>query len=102
MEHFTVRVEFQGAHKQHDFIRLHREMEKAGFYRPSPAHYEETVYHLRAPKNGLYDEGDDDATIRVLEAAQKAAANTGKKFSVLVTRGEGKREWYSILDMVKK
>jgi hypothetical protein len=102
MEHFTVRVEFQGAHNQHDYVRLHHEMEKEGFYRPLLAHEEETLYCLPAPKHNLYDEDDDDATIRVLEAAQKAAAGTGKKFSVLVTKGEGKREWYSILDMVKK
>jgi hypothetical protein len=102
MEHFTVRVEFQEAHNQADDTRLHNEMEKEGFYRALSAPAEETVYHLPAPKNNLYDEDDDDATIRVLETARKAAANTGKKFSVLVTKGEGKREWYSILDMVKK
>jgi hypothetical protein len=102
MEHFTVRVEFQEAHNQSDYTRLHSEMEKESFCRALSAPVEETVYHLPAPKNNLYDEDDDDATIRVLEAARKAASRTGKKFSVLVTKGEGKREWYSILDMVKK
>lgn len=102
MEHFTVRVEFQEAHNESDYARLHSEMGKEGFSRPLSAPHDETVYHLPVPKHNLFDEDDDDATIRVLEAAQKAAAGTGKKFSVLVTKGEGKREWYSILDMAKK
>ncbi len=95
MENYTIRVELNGLHTNTDRARLNSEMKKEGFTQLISATEEETLYEFPAPNHNLFDEDDDDTTIRVLDAARRAAAATGKKFSVLVTKGDDKAEWYN-------
>ena len=83
MGHFTISVDLRDAAYEADYTRLHHEMEKHGFSRTSSS-ASETVYLLPAAK---YDAYEDYTVAEVLKTARKAVAKTGRKFSVLVTRG---------------
>ncbi|SJZ78357.1 hypothetical protein [Sediminibacterium ginsengisoli] len=95
---FTTRVELHNAKTSEDYDTLHKAMEKEGFWRTIQLSGETTVYHLPTAE---YNYSGKVETSAVLELAKKAATKTGKTFSVLVTKADGRRYWYN-LPVVKK
>ncbi|MFN8289527.1 MAG: hypothetical protein U0U70_04680 [Chitinophagaceae bacterium] len=93
MAHFTTRVELHNAKTSEDYEKLHKEMEKEGFWRTIQLQGETTVYHLPTAEYNYSGEVEAPA---VLELAKKAATRTGKAFSVLVTKADGRRYWYNL------
>ena len=73
-------------------------MAKEGFSRTIANQGETTVYQLPTAE---YNIGKELSTIQILELAKKTAIRTGKKFSALVTKADGRREWYN-LPVIKK
>lgn len=95
---FTTRVELHDAKTSQDYDKLHEEMEKEEFWRTIRLEGDSTVYHLPTAE---YNYSGDVSALKVLEQAKIAAARTGKKFSVLVTKSDGKREWYNLTPVKK-
>ncbi len=93
MAHFTTRVELHNAKTSEDYDKLHLEMEKEGFWRTIQLQGETIIYHL--PTAEYNYSGDVDSPV-VLELAKRAATRTGKSFSVLVTKADGRRYWYNL------
>jgi hypothetical protein len=96
---FTTRVELHDAKTSEDYEKLHAEMAKEGFWRTISLQGENITYQL--PTAEYNYSSDTLSSAQVLELAKKAATRTGKKFSVLVTKADGRREWYN-LTVVKK
>lgn len=93
MARFTIRVELHNARSGEDYETLHAEMAKEGFGRTIQFEGDPTVYHLpTAEYNYLGNIDTDD----VRDLAKKAAARTGKQFSVLVTKSDGGRSIYNL------
>jgi hypothetical protein len=94
MANFTIRVELHDAKTADDYEKLHAEMAKEGFSR--------TIQLTGGPLYQLptaeYNKSGDTST-QVLELAKRAAARTGKKFSVLVTKADGNREWFNLTQL---
>jgi hypothetical protein len=81
MSRFTTRVELHEA-SEDDYEELHVAMENEGFRRTITG--DEGEYHL------VGDITED----QVLQRAKRAAATTGKSYSILVT--EGSRKWWNL------
>jgi hypothetical protein len=94
MAMFTTRVELHNARTSEDYEKLHSQMEKEGFWRTIQLQGETTVYQL---PNAEYNYSGDVEASAVLELAKKAATRTGKTFSVLVTKADGRRYWYNLM-----
>ena len=92
MAFFTTRVELHDAKTAEDYEKLHTEMAKDGFER-TVQKTGEPAYHLPTAEYNLNSEKNSSL---VLDLAKKAATRTGKKFSVLVTKVDGSREWYNL------
>jgi hypothetical protein len=92
VSYFTVRVELREPVAAADYTKLHAEMEKTGFSRQ--------IGRIGEPKHHLpqaeYNEVGEFTIAQVLERAIKAAAATGKQYSVLVTQSEVARAWYNL------
>ena len=72
-------------------------MAKEGFSRTIQLQGESTIYQLpTAEYNYTKTNTPESTTVAILELAKKAAAKTGKKFSVLVTKADGRREWHNL------
>ena len=95
---FTTRIELHDAKTSEDYENLHTEMAKEGFTRTIQLQGESTIYQLPTAE---YNKSAELTTAQVLELAKKAAAKTGKKFSVLVTKADGRREWYNLTPVKK-
>ena len=93
MSNFTTRIElFDGAVNE-DYDKLNEEMAKQGF-RKRVQMPGQPVYQL---PTGEYNFNEDFySATQVVEMAKTAANTTGKKFSVLVTKADGNREWYNL------
>ena len=95
---FTTRVELHDAKSSEDYERLHAEMAKDGFSRTIQLQDETTIYQLPTAE---YNKSAELTTAQVLELAKTAATRTGKKFSVLITKADGRREWYNLTPVKK-
>lgn len=91
MSLFTTRVELHGATEKSDYDKLHKAMEDKGFWRTISLQGEETVYHL--PTAEYNYSSDTQTTEQVLGLAKTAAATTGKKAAILVTKVADRRYW---------
>ncbi|MDP4261826.1 MAG: hypothetical protein Q8941_04790 [Bacteroidota bacterium] len=92
MANFTTRVELRAAALE-DYEKLNEEMAKQGF-RKRVQMPGQPVYQL---PTGEYNFNEDFSSVsHVLDLAKIAAANTGKEFSVLVTKADGNREWFNL------
>jgi hypothetical protein len=93
MSNFTTRVELYDAAGIEDYNKLNEEMSRQGF-RKRVQMPGQPVYQL---PTGEYNFNDEFFSIsQVLEMAKTAATATGKRFSVLVTRADGNREWFNL------
>lgn len=95
MNSFTTRVELHAAKTAEDYELLHKEMEKVGFTRTIKSDDQKTYYLPMAEYNFIGTATTDN----VFDLASKAAKNTGKKYSILVTKSAG-RKWLN-LEQVK-
>lgn len=95
MARYTVRVELLDAKTASDYEMLHEEMSKDGFYRTIQIQGENLVYQMPSAEYNYVNRGDLN-TPGVLELAKTAAKRTDKAFSLLVTKADGKREWYNL------
>lgn len=95
MARYTITVEFDEPSNITDYDILNTEMAKDGFYRTIQVQGENLVYQM---PNGVYNfvNRGDLSTKGVLELAKSAAKRTDKKLSLLVTKADGKREWYNL------
>ena len=89
MSRFTTRVELHEATEE-DYEKLHAAMEVEGFTR-TILNKAGTEYFLPPAE---YNRSGDVTKDEILEAAKRAAATTGKRFSVLVTQGA--RKWWNL------
>jgi len=101
MSLFTTRVELHKASTAEDYQTLHTAMEQAGFFRTIQLEGEPVSYHLPTAEYNYSNATSKLETDAVLELAKKAAAKTGKTFSILVTKADGRRYWHN-LEVVKK
>ena len=93
MSNFTTRVELYDAAAIEDYNKLNEEMSKQGF-RKRVQMPGQPVYQL---PTGEYNFNDEYLSIsQVLEMAKTAATASGKRFSVLVTKADGNREWFNL------
>lgn len=86
MAKFTTRVELHKANSD-DYDTLHEEMENEGFTRTITDTDTNEEFHLPEAEynyEGNTTKGD------VLDKAKKAADNTGRKYSILVTKSNGR------------
>ncbi len=95
MARFTITVELFDAASASDYDILHEEMAKEGFYRTIQVQGTDNIYQMPSLEYNYMNRGDIN-TPGVLEIAKTAAARTNKKFSLLVTKADGKREWYNL------
>jgi hypothetical protein len=95
---FTTRVELDDAKNSEDYERLYAEMAKDGFTRTIQLQGETAIYQLPTAE---YNKSAEPTTAQVLELAKKAATRTSKKFSVLVTKADGRREWHNLTPVKK-
>ena len=97
MARFVARVELHSA-SEADYSTLHRAMEQQRFRRTIKSG-DGTIYQL--PSATYYWEGEKDRNA-ILEAAKSAAAQTNKKFAVIVTESQVST-WYGlpVLDQPK-
>lgn len=93
MSLFTTRVELHKAVSA-DYEQLHAEMEKEGFYRTISLSGENTVYYL--PTAEYNYSSTELGTEAVMNLAKKAAARTGKTYSILTTKADGRRYWHNL------
>ncbi len=96
MSIFTTRVELHKAATPEDYKTLHTEMENAGFSRTIRLEGESVSYHLPTAEYNYSNSKSKLETEAVLELAKKAAAKTGRTFSVLVTKADGRRYWHNL------
>lgn len=97
MAFFTTRVELHDAKDYSDYEKLHTEMAKENFSRTIQLQGDTVIYQLpTAEYNYSKTHTPEITTVQVLELAKKAATRTGKKFSVLVTKADGRREWFNL------
>lgn len=91
MAAFTTRVELHGADYD-DYEILHAAMERRGFSRFIKSG-DGITYHLpTAEYNYIGSKTSDE----ILALSRAAAAETRKKYSVLVTESSG-RKWYGLI-----
>jgi len=95
MSRYTIRVELYETKTESDYDILHEEMSKEGFYRTIQVQGENLVHQMPSAEYNYVNRGDLD-TPGVLELAKTAAKRTDKKFGLLVTKADGKREWYNL------
>jgi hypothetical protein len=96
MSFFTTRVELHKAATPEDYKTLHTEMENAGFSRTIRLEGESVSYHLPTAEYNYNKTNSNLDAAGVLELAKKAAAKTGRAFSVLVTKADGRRYWHNL------
>lgn len=90
MPKFTTRVELHGA-SEDDYETLHEAMEEAGFSRQITSSDGKTYYLPWAE----YSREGGLSRDQVLATAKDAAAQTGRKYAVLVTESAG-RTWHGL------
>lgn len=95
MARFTITVELFDATNASDYDTLHEEMAKEGFYRTIQVQGTDNIFQMPSMEYNYMNRGDIN-TLGVLELAKTAAARANKKFSLLVTKADGKREWYNL------
>jgi hypothetical protein len=93
MAKFTVRVELHAA-SYSDYETLHAAMERRGFSRYITSDDGKT-YHLPTAE---YDKNGISTPHQVLDSAQAAARETGKRFAVLVTESIS-RTWIGLSEV---
>jgi len=91
MARFTVRVELHDA-EWSDYEQLHESMEVEGFSRLISSG-DGRAYHLPWAEYNRETTLDKSS---VLESAKRAAAQTGHKYSILVTESAG-RTWHNLV-----
>jgi hypothetical protein len=96
MAWFIVRVELHNDPTWRDYDVLHKAMEAEGFSRTITAD-SGTVFHLPTAEYLLAGNSNRQ---QACDKAKRAAARTGKPFSVLVTESNG-ATWHN-LDEVKR
>lgn len=90
MAAFTTRVELHRAYED-DYEVLHAAMEERGFSRYITSD-DGVTYHLPTAE---YNYSGNKTRGQVLALAKAAAAETNKKYAVLVTESKG-RTWYGL------
>ena len=90
MPSFTTRVELHKADDE-DYDVLHAAMEERNFSRLITSD-KGIIYHLPTAE---YDYSGNKTRSDVLELAKAAAAETNKKFAVIVTESNG-RTWFGL------
>jgi hypothetical protein len=93
MAKFTVRVELHAA-SYSDYELLHAAMERRGFSRQIKSDEGKTYFLPTAE----YDKRGDFSPEQTLDSAKAAAAETGKRFAVLVTESAG-RKWHGLIEV---
>lgn len=96
MASFTTRVELHDAVYTSDYDTLHAAMAAEGFIRTITSD-EGTTYNLPTAE---YNKVGTYTRDQVLESAKRAAAKTGRKYSILVTESNG-RKWYNLPEVKK-
>lgn len=86
MNKFTTRVELHHANHD-DYDTLHTAMGKLKFHRTILDTNTNIRYHLPTAE---YNSHGDISLNAVLNLAEKAAASTGKKYSIIVTQSGGR------------
>ncbi|WP_435020131.1 hypothetical protein TA3x_001663 [Tundrisphaera sp. TA3] len=92
MATFTVRVELLDKPDPQAFARLHAAMEREGFERTVVEANTRAAFRL---PSGEYNFVAEMTTQKVLKRACRAANESGRRFSVLVTESVG-RTWLNL------
>lgn len=95
MARFTITVELYDAVSASDYEILNKEMAKEGFYKTIQVQGTDNVFQMPSMEYNYMNRGDIN-TAGVLELAKTAATKTNKKFGLLVTKADAKREWYNL------
>lgn len=95
MARFTITVELYDSSSASDYEILIEEMSKEGFYKTIQVQGTDTIFQMPSMEFNYMNRGDIN-TVGVLELAKTAAARTNKKFGLLVSKADGKREWYNL------
>jgi hypothetical protein len=90
MARYTVRVELHKADND-DYESLHEYMEEEGFLR----YIVDNDGHKWRLPTAEYNSASKSDKYVVLGRAKRAASRTGKRYTVLVTKSDG-RTWYNL------